>query len=98
MPTRSALIAAAAAMASAHAAAVGSNLAAGSAEADIRSPFAGGGDAADGADHRAGGDDEPEVVPHGRDQLLDERSVPLEPGLDTDFLQAVVERFLACRT
>ena len=89
MPTRSAPIARRSGDAERAGGRRRSGLAAGSAEADIRSPFAGGGDAADGADHRAAGDDEPEVVPDRRDQLLDQRSGRWNQGLMRDLLQTV---------
>ena len=58
------------------------------AERDIRAPLASGRDPLDRSDDAAAGDHQPQVVAAGRDQLLDERPVPPEPGSALECVQA----------
>src|SRR4029453_12805621 len=48
-------------------------------EGNIRPPLSGSSDSTDGADHRAPGDDDPEVVATRRNELLNDRAVCAEP-------------------
>ena len=94
MPTRSAPIAAAAAIPSAAAAADGRALRRLPPRLTFVRHSPGSRDAADRADDDAAGDDEPEVVPGRRDQLLDERPVALEPGPAAHVLECPLELVL----
>jgi hypothetical protein len=49
-------------------------------ERDIRPPLAGSSDSPNGADDRAARNDDPEVVAERRDELLDDRTMRLEPA------------------
>ncbi len=57
----------------------------------MRPPLAGRGDAFDGPDDLAGGHDDPQIVSSERDELLDERTLALEPAAAVQASQAALQ-------
>ena len=61
---------------------------------DVRSPLAVGGDSEDRADDAPGGDEDAEVIPLWRHELLDEHALLLEPGRARERRQCLDELVL----